>query len=661
MISTLYRIYVFYYDKPIIIQIFLSMLQHNYQPHIDVLRALAVMLVILNHLDFSLFSGGFIGVDIFFVISGYLITKNITKEKATTSNFSYKDFYTRRIIRLAPAFLTVILITSLIFIPIFTLEENQAYLKTVISSLSLTSNIYYTNLLSDYFSLTAKSTPLLHIWSLSLEEQFYLLWPLIIVFIFSFSKKFKISALLTIILVSLYISSELAKYNTIAAYYLLPSRVFEFAIGALIVFLPQIRNLSIGLSRLLGLVALAGMVFASVFIDKNTIFPSYNALFPCLFAALFIYTAQSWNINNLKPLQYIGKISYPMYLWHWPIIVYLSINSIALSTTIKLTVLLVTISFSALTFEFIEKKVRDHHLSHKNAFQKLFLAPFTLIILWCLLYSQYIQLQIDASQPNQQHAPMSNVVKCIDRPQHPIDECLFGDKTQSEIEILLVGDSHANAISGLIDQFALQAKKKGYEITQSATLFMPQTNLFKIINGEVKKIENFNAYSDRIEGLISNNSFKYVVIGGAFPAALSENTYKDSYDNEIFKEGIEKSIDLTLKHHAQPILVNDIPYLLNDIDTQCHIRNLNIQNCRYSKDLHDERIAEWHSILESLQKKYKTLIVINIENLICPDEFCYSYFEGISLYRDIQHLNYGVGAALAQKYLESSENPFEKD
>ena len=164
----------------------------KYQPHIDLLRALAVFLVILNHLEFSFFSGGFIGVDIFFVLSGYLITQNIVNEKAQTDKFSFLAFYQRRVIRLVPALLATIIISTLFFISIMTTEEIQNYLRTVISSLTLSSNIYYTTLLNDYFSINAKSTPLLHIWSLNLEEQFYLFWPLFLLLTLKFSNKIKI-------------------------------------------------------------------------------------------------------------------------------------------------------------------------------------------------------------------------------------------------------------------------------------------------------------------------------------------------------------------------------------------------------------------------------------------------------------------------------------
>lgn len=631
------------------------MFQHNYQTHIDILRALAVILVILNHLDFALFSGGFIGVDVFFVISGYLITKNIIKEKQLTQKFSFRDFYRRRIIRLAPAFLTVILISSLFFLSVMTPLEIDDYLKTVIASLTLTSNIYYTSLLNDYFSITAKSTPLLHIWSLSLEEQFYLFWPLFIVLALRFRKLIGLALIGFIFTLSLFISHEIYKVNPTAAYYLLPSRVFEFAIGAGLAFIKPLK-VSNFQSLFLGSISIFGIIAASILIDENTIFPSYIALIPCFFSALFISTAQFFSNSTLKSIQYLGKISYPMYLWHWPIIVYLSILSVSFNTTTKIFILLATLSLSVVSYEFIEKKAKLFLKNKQGAIKKIIMLPALILILCAYLANKQI-----SSLKSTNLLMQDNLVKCIDQPQHPIEECVVGDLSQNKFDILLVGDSHANAISGFINQLSLNANTKGYELTQSATLFMPQTNLYKSFNGEYKKVEKFNNYNNLVENIIRKNSFKYIVFSGAFPAALAENIYKNRNEQKVFKEGIENSIKLILDNNAQPILVDDVPYLLTEIDTQCHIRSLNIEKCKYSRNLHDERVKEWNKILIELQSKYKTLIVIDMAKLICSDDYCYSHDQNIPLYRDTQHLNYRAGISLAQKYLETSENPFKKD
>ena len=163
----------------------------EYLPHIDILRAIAVFLVIFHHLEITLFSGGFIGVDIFFVISGYLITKNIQQE-IQKNTFSFLIFYQRRVLRLAPAFFTVLICSTLAFWLFSTPSELYAYFKSLIAATGLSINIYFWQSLSDYFSIDAHTTPLLHIWSLNLEEQFYLLWPTLLLLLIKLNFRIKL-------------------------------------------------------------------------------------------------------------------------------------------------------------------------------------------------------------------------------------------------------------------------------------------------------------------------------------------------------------------------------------------------------------------------------------------------------------------------------------
>lgn len=358
-------------------------MQHSYNYQIDLLRAIAVLLVVFNHLNISLFQDGFIGVDIFLVISGYLITKNIIKEQNEKSSFSLQKFYERRVIRLAPAFFTVISICMVIFTLILTEDEWRLFLHSVLSSISLTSNIYFSIQLNDYFSINAYSTPLLHIWSLSLEEQFYLIWPIILIFLFgSTTKKYSFIFLLLII-ASLILSEALSQVNQIFAYYLLPSRIFEFCIGAIVAVLPHYK-----VSKKTSFFCLSSSIvfilLASYFFNKQIKFPTYNALIPCLSAALFIYFSQNIEkIKTLNPIYYLGKISYPMYLWHWPIIVYLSLYSIDFTPFICILVILFTVVFSSLTHEVIENKCKKVLSNFQSKYKKIFY--FT-----CLLHYSYI-------------------------------------------------------------------------------------------------------------------------------------------------------------------------------------------------------------------------------------------------------------------------------
>lgn len=631
-----------------------------YQPHVDILRALAVLLVIFNHLEFPYFSGGFIGVDIFFVISGYLITQNLLKEKNTTGKFSYSNFYKKRTIRLAPAFFTVTIASSSFFLIILTPEEAINYLKTIIASLTLTSNIYYTSLLNNYFSISSKSTPLLHFWSLSLEEQFYLFWPLFFIFILKFSLKTRVLSIIALTISSLFFSHILVQENPTAAYYLLPSRVFEFGIGALLVFVPKIkiqRNISV----FIGSIIFLSLVFISNWINPSTLFPSYTALIPCLLAAVFIYASQSLDYKYLNSVKYLGKISYPMYLWHWPIIVYLSLLSVNLSFLVKTLTLISTIFLAALTYEFIEKRIRKYYSNLKQPILTLFILPSTLIILLATIYSITIYNNKPISKI-QNNGGLDDI-KCIDQSLHPRKDCLLGNKTKNKVDIFLVGDSHANSQSGFIDYLATKANLHGYEITHSSTAFLLNidNSIYHNKTKQLKKVEDFNKINKNVLKMIAQEKPKYVVMGAYFPHNWERNIYTSpDYPNlkskAVFMQGLSNAITEIQRIGAKAVLINDNPFLV-DIDIHCNLRNLS-KKCYFDKSIYLMDFSEWDHTLDTIKKQHPSLIVIDFNDMICKLDKCYSSINNIPLYRDSQHMTYRGAREIAIEYLKKNENPF---
>lgn len=634
-------------------------MRHEYLSHIDILRALAVLLVIFNHLELPYFDGGFIGVDVFLVISGYLITKNIEVEVKNTSRFSFKNFYQRRVIRLAPTFFTVMISCCLAFYFILTTDEWINFLKTLVSSVTLTSNIYYWTLLGDYFSINAKSTPLLHIWSLSLEEQFYLIWPLFLLFILKIrSKSYLILSLLVTILASVSVSHIFVLFDPIAAYYLLPSRIFEFCIGGLIAFLPK-KDFSKNTSYMFTAISLVIILSASMYINKMTIFPSYIALIPCVGAALFIYFSTVVSgINFLNPIKYLGKISYPMYLWHWPIIVYLNINSIQLDLFFSIAVIIFVIALSSISYEKIEKPIKNYYIQKpKNTIKTFFILPSLIII----LISTTI-MQSDSSHKDKiQQLYKSKENPCLD--SNLFQECLLGiKKNKVNIELLLIGDSHANAQSPVIDILSTDADILGYELTQSTTIFLPDTDCVRSDKAEKERdywVKRFRERNNLIQYMIQKNNYRFVVMGGYFTmnyCMYSNEKQKDS--KKAFFEGIDKAISLVLKAGAVPVIIQDNP-LLKNIDINCNVRSDKPkQFCRYDSTLHFDHIKSWNLQLLHLKKKYPKLLIIDFTDIVCPDGFCYSYLNHTPLYRDRQHLTYTGSAEIGVQYLKKYGNPF---
>ncbi|HEF4758235.1 TPA: acyltransferase [Pseudomonas putida] len=297
----------------------------KYRSDIDGLRAIAVLSVVIFHLGTGLLSGGFVGVDIFFVISGFLISKIIYTETAS-GNFSITNFYVRRVRRILPGLLSVIIVCSIFAGYLLYPSELVSYAKSAIATALFSANIYFYSTLN-YFGQSAVEIPLLHLWSLGVEEQFYILFPLLAITMASSPQRNLRIVILTLLAASLVSSVWLLVIDPSAAFYLLPFRAFEMLIGSALA-LPK-RRISLGKlsSAIACAVGLACIAIAIFCYDKTTLFPGLAALLPCLGAALIIYSGEQENGVSKKVLgnsylASIGKISYSLYLVHWPIIVF---------------------------------------------------------------------------------------------------------------------------------------------------------------------------------------------------------------------------------------------------------------------------------------------------------------------------------------------------
>lgn len=300
-----------------------------YLPHIDGLRCLAVVAVLLFHFGVPRLGGGYVGVDVFFVISGYLITKGIVEELSRTGTFSFAHFYSRRIRRIIPALVATLLATMLVAIASLTPVDLIAYGKSLFASAISASNLLFWSE-SGYFDAVSKTKPLLHTWSLSVEEQFYLLWPAIIYLVFRLWGR---RAMVWGIAVA-GIASFAANHAVVAAHHVdykaglffLPQfRVFEFAIGAAGCFTVKKLPPSRLVHELMMLVGLLLVCYSIVHLREGRVFPYTNALAPCVGALMVIAAERSITIGSLltnRVAVWIGTISYSLYLTHWPVVVF---------------------------------------------------------------------------------------------------------------------------------------------------------------------------------------------------------------------------------------------------------------------------------------------------------------------------------------------------
>lgn len=360
----------------------------KYRSEIDGLRALAVMPVIFFHAGFSFFSGGFVGVDVFFVISGYLITTIIIRE-LNNNTFSIKRFYERRARRILPALIFVILISSIISFIFLTRSELAGYFKSVIATLFFFSNFYFYKT-TPYFRSESDLEPLLHTWSLSIEEQFYIIFPITLLLFHKFFKRYIFLMLIFGFVASLFICQFLAlKTGGTLNFYFTFSRAWELALGAICAHILIYKNLSYSplIKNLLSTIGIILIMFSIFFFSRQTVFPSFYALVPTIGTSLIILFADRDTFVNkilsIKFLVSMGLISYSLYLWHQPLLAFGKIFFDDLSIIKKLILIFFSILMSIFSYFYIEKIFRD-----KNKIDfKFFFKTITITSIFLVLFS----------------------------------------------------------------------------------------------------------------------------------------------------------------------------------------------------------------------------------------------------------------------------------
>jgi peptidoglycan/LPS O-acetylase OafA/YrhL/phosphotransferase system HPr-like phosphotransfer protein len=427
----------------------------NYRPDIDGLRAIAVISVILYHFKIGLFSGGFVGVDIFFVISGYLITKGVI-EKQHLGRFEFSDFYFRRVRRLIPALLATIAASYIAAFLFFSPADFKQMSGATVYALTGLSNIFFW-MESGYFDTDSIVKPLLHTWSLSVEIQFYILWPILLILITKLTNKLIIPTL-ALLLIGGYYAVTYLSTDASGAFYLTPFRFHEFLFGGIILFSErlQVKKWFYDLAYIIGLALITYSIF--FFNSKTTIFPGYAAMVPVAGAALMIFGGANSAIArpfSSKIATKIGEISYSLYLVHWPILVfttYVVIDEISPFGTTGLVAL--TFISAMILYATIEKPFRSAAKSKLNG------PEFSLAILGCSVVIIIISANSWAKDGWNWRMPQEllNITKIN---QTELDKYVWDrelqldlregfDLTSTKEKILVIGDSQAADIVNVL-------------------------------------------------------------------------------------------------------------------------------------------------------------------------------------------------------------------
>ena len=446
----------------------------GYRADIDGLRAVAVLLVVASHLG-TRPTGGYIGVDVFFVISGYLISASILSEMQS-GRFSIAAFYERRIRRIFPALLVMLFVVSILAYIYLLPVEMLEYARSLLGALASGSNFLFWHE-GGYFDSPSALKPLLHTWSLGVEEQFYILFPIFLVVMRRWFPKRLQAGIYAIAAISLVAACRTVQHDDAAAFYFAPLRAWELLIGTIISqrYLPAPRS-AVGRNLMTG-IGLALIVAPAILYTPDTRFPGLTALPPCLGAALLIAGGDTGSslvgrLLSWTPIRFIGLISYSLYLWHWPVIVFRSSGSFLLYANqwpeklVKLVLLGISIVLATLSWRFVERPFRKGRW-RPNRLQLFSLAGGATVALALIAVAMVTRNGF----PNRLPPDARHVAEYLVRPPESrpsektcfvlpsntfadfdTDRCLT--PTSGEPSILVAGDSHsAMLIHALAETF----------------------------------------------------------------------------------------------------------------------------------------------------------------------------------------------------------------
>ena len=621
-----------------------------YRSDIDGLRAFAVTAVLIFHAFPSLIPGGFIGVDVFFVISGFLISGIIFKE-LETSSFSFANFYARRVRRIFPALITM-LSASYAFGWFFLFNDDFRRLGSHIfrATLFLSNFILWRE--AGYFDNAAETKPLLHLWSLGIEEQFYIVWP-VILWVFWRFKAIRLPLIALLTSVSLVWNIYQSQLDLTHDFYSPLTRFWELSAGAWLAFhlarRPQSHRLANSISGFAVLLLLAA-VFV---IDSKKAFPGYWALMPVLGAVLLIYAGPTAWCNKVlfsnRVVVWVGAISYPLYLWHWPVLAFARIVEGATpSIGIRAAAVLLSVLLAWCTFVWIEKPIRfGWKIALRTPLLLVSMAIVGYVGLACKNAGGYpmrpiVQSQVEANVGDIGHDAFhayyaKHFFPCADARVHAKSEkwgdlvrC-FQTKRDVPIDLVLIGDSHAEHLLLGLSQA------------------LPHLNIAVYPRSELPFTQSAE-YTEIFDSLVKDKRIKNVLLTSMWavaPLSLEERT--------SFSKELDKTIQTLTSAGKHVFLTDDTPKFGFD-PQRCKFSHplSGRSNCDESSESYRQTLASYVPILVAAQKLHsQSVSLIRLDDLFCDDSVCHMAMDGRILFRDNNHVNILgsqlVGTALADR------------
>jgi len=664
-----------------------NVISSRYRPDIDGLRAIAILAVIVNHFsNGQILPSGYLGVDIFFVVSGFVITSSLENDSNTIFSRFIVRFFSRRVKRLLPALFLFVCLTS--FLVVFFCNQPQVILRTGALSLVGLSNFYILKQSTDYFSQSIDYNVFAHTWSLGVEEQFYALFPLLIWFTgFSRSRPrsrfYLLCACTTLFTLSLSLYIHLSIFNPSAAYFLMPARLWELTFGCIIYLIRDICKGLVALARFFPIAALICSVLSM------TLFPDSQSLVATVIivtctGVILVFSQESkalYFLLSYNKLVFLGKISYSLYLWHWG---FLSLVMWTIGLSIQTLPFLIALTglFSIASYAYIETPIR---LSGDCQVSKLLLkgcnskglASFLaaslasyILLLMCgsRLYlgkSSRNSVNVDGAQDWSEHIPSTNI-RCNIEAKDFESFCVIPPKRKAGKKVFIIGDSHAGH---LIPLLGLLKRDRGVGlIISTAGIFphvfekrIPGTSLDQSSTANVRKREVFNSQMTTLSR------------GDTLILASRWNHYLFESLNDAEYNGVRRIFYNAQKQMIQPVVARELFFnQLGEISKFARARGINVllfgvmpsftssgsplpywvcerqwfrpvipKSCYYneSKELIVKRSSLITSRLRQIADTNPNAHLFEPFELLCPDKlFCRNYYGSVRLFRDDDHL-----------------------
>jgi peptidoglycan/LPS O-acetylase OafA/YrhL len=632
--------------------------KHAYRADIDGLRCLAVVPVILYHFGIPGFGGGYVGVDIFFVISGYLITGIIEGEIAR-GDFSILRFYERRVRRILPALFTMLATATVVGFWLLLPADLISFARSAVWTIFFVSNYGFWKE-TGYFDALASTKPLLHTWSLAVEEQFYLFFPPLLMVLRNWQRPRLLIVMACLTLASLALCLRLVAPHPSLVFFWGPTRVWELGIGAVLA-LTAVRVHSRAWRELFAGVGLAMILVAVTCFSNNRPPFMLNLLVPCLGAALLLHTGSAGpstlaaRLLGLRPVVFLGVISYSLYLWHWPIFVYrLYVSPHDLRAWDAAPMLLASFLLAALSWRYIERPFRGNSgiFTRARLFQFASLAALLLVASSAGLYATNGFAQRLSPRVRKLLAVRADVKpdRCttFDLAElRTTPMCEFGSADTRAPKFVLWGDSHAGAIeAGLADwgrrhDFTGQLSEHPGCIPLLGVRVSPGENCDAINAIEVKKIMASDAHVVVLDGLWGLAAEGKIAAEAEAAWALTDDSSRPGETNHgPFARGLDRTVKRLAEGGKHVVIIAAVPEVKWSVpEMLAKIRRFGwTTDIRPSRKVFLARQAFANSQFELMRSRYGATVIYP-DRILCPTDHCDVEKSGSSLYFDFHHLS----------------------